>query len=120
MTSIIQPRLRRKRIDKTPLRIIDKILRTKYGVSLEYACQSTNKKDIVKYRQVIQTLLCRKTKMTLSAIAFHVGMVDHSSVSHSKQVIQKTESLNRDFGIKEELFKLYTEIENEYIKHMNL
>jgi len=118
MNALIQPRLRRKAINK-PLQLIEYILLRKYGVTLQYACADTNKRDVVKYRQVIQTLLCRKTNMTLVEIGHKIGKRDHASVIHSREVIQKTEDLFNSFGIKEELYLLYSEFEKSYIELIN-
>jgi chromosomal replication initiator protein len=119
MNALIQPRLRRKARKNKPLFIIEHILLLKYGVTLQYACAKTNKRDVVKYRQVIQTILHRKTNMTLTEIGKAIGRMDHTSVLHSKGVISKTEDLYKSFGIKEDLFILYSEFENSYIELIN-
>lgn len=93
-----------------------RIVLSDYNMSLDEICRKTRKKSVVQYRQVIQTILSRHTKMSLSEIGKIIGGKDHATVLHSKDVINNTEFLFKKRMIKEDLYVLYSDIETKYLE----
>jgi chromosomal replication initiation ATPase DnaA len=64
----------------------------------------TRKREIIKFRQVIQFFLWYYSTMSLAAIGLCTGEVDHASVGHSKKTIYMKAEKNMIF--RKELFLL--------------
>lgn len=98
-----------------PLVAISVVL-TDYNISFADVCANSRKRDILKYRQVIHTILLRYTSMTSIEIGKRVGGKDHTTVLYSQKQIAITEFLFKKRMIREELYILYKDIECKYLK----
>lgn len=87
-----------------------------YNITFAEVCRNTRRRDILKYRQIVHTVLSRHTKLSFTEIGKRVGNKDHSTVIHSKEVISASEYIYRKHMVKEDLLILYTEIERKYLK----
>ena len=98
-----------------PLVAISVVL-SDYNISFAEVCKKTRRRDILKYRQIVHTVLSRHTGLSMTEIGNRVGCKDHATVIHSKRVISASEYVYRKHMVKEELLVLYTEIERKYLK----
>jgi chromosomal replication initiation ATPase DnaA len=101
-----------------PLEIIDDILKKTYNISLNEICVKSRKKEIVRMRQIVQTILRRHTWWSLAEIGVAVGMRNHATVINSIKVIEDSEFVYKKTGKKQEVYSIYKEIESKFIDTM--
>lgn len=85
-----------------------------FGVP-NYLTNKTRKREYVKARQILATILVDNTPLTLTTIGNHIWGSDHSIVIYSHKVIDNIIDTDRRF--KYEFFKLIRKMNLEYSKY---
>jgi len=101
-----------------PIKVIDDILQKTYNISLREICVKSRKKDIVRMRQIVQTILRRHTWWSLAEIGVAIGMRNHATVINSIKIIENSEFVYKKTGKKQEVYSIYKEIESQFINTM--
>ena len=102
---------------KTPMEILEKILSEDYNMSLEYVNTKTRARDVVLYRQVIHTILCRHTTMSQQSIGISIGRKNHCTVIHSRKQIENAEYMFSKRHVLHPILELYRDMETKYLEH---
>jgi len=105
---------------KTPVQILEKILKEHYNMTIETVSRKTRSLDVVPYRQVIHTILCRHTTMSLGRIGLDIGRKNHCTVINSRKKIEDAEYMYKKHKVTYPILELYHDMESKYLELMNI
>lgn len=77
-----------------------------FGLTRESLASRTRFRDIVYPRQCAIYLICMNTKISLKQIGCLMGMIDHTTVMHSREVIKRRLAVN-DGDVRTDIDSIY-------------
>ena len=100
---------------RDPISLLKQIV-TDFNVTWEFITSDSRKKEVLMFRQPIQTILSRNTNMCLREIGEVTAGRNHCTVLYSKKVIEQSEYLYNRTRRKNKSYLLYEELETKFLE----
>lgn len=91
--------------DREKLRLVIAKLCRIFDIPEEVLKSKTRKREVVELRQIIMSIACKSTQLSLASIGLELGGKDHATVLHAKKVVDNLNETDKIFRAKYQLIK---------------